>query len=59
MDINQTITDKIINILERGTVKNGAPWGQCSTWRCELGVGVMDGSANSSAAARVKRLAPA
>ena len=26
MDINQTITDKIINILARGTVKTGAYW---------------------------------
>jgi antirestriction protein ArdC len=26
MDINQIITDKIINLLERGTVKTGARW---------------------------------
>lgn len=26
MDINQIITDKIINLLERGTVKSGARW---------------------------------
>lgn len=26
MDINQIVTDKIINILERGTVKTGARW---------------------------------
>jgi antirestriction protein ArdC len=26
MDINQVITDKIINVLERGTVKTGARW---------------------------------
>jgi len=31
MDINQIITDKIINLLERGTVKTGARWAGSNT----------------------------